>query len=217
MYATLCCVDPIVNALQGWVNARVPLVRSTSESTSPQSNISPSFRRHTGSPVPSSPVIHSFDIMGREFQPISPSRFVRGSPWSQQNICIMAPPPLPITAHMTLQGMQTDTIESQNPPEFNNSEIITNQGVQTDTMQHHNPPELNTETTTNGIDTHATEMGYDNRHQAMADQYMADDEMADLNMENQEMADLGMKLQDQEMEDQQGTHQCVVNLYFITE
>jgi hypothetical protein len=108
--------------------------------------------------------------------------------------------------------MQIDTIISQNPPEFNNSEMITDQGVQMDTMQPHNPPEFNTETTTNGIDTHTTEMGYDNEHQGMADQEMADQEMAD-----QEMADLGMELQDQEMEDQEGRHLCAVDLYFITE
>ena len=222
MYATLCCTDPIANLLQGWLDARVPLARSMSESTSPQSNISPSFRLHTGSPVPSgpvpsspgpsSPVIHSFDITDREFQPTSPSRFVRGSPASQQNIYIMAPPPLPITAHTTSQGMQTDTVQSQHPPEFNNSKMITDQGVQTDTMQPYNPPEFNTETTTNGIDTHTTEMGYDNKHQGMADQQMADQEMAD-----QEMADLGMELQDLEMEDQEGRHLCAVDLDFITE
>jgi hypothetical protein len=119
----------------------------------------------------------------------------------------MAPPLLPITAHTTSQGMQTDTIEFQNPPEFNNTGMITDQGVQTDTMQPHNPPEFNTETTTNGIDTHTTEMGYDNEHQGMADQEMAD----------QEMADLGMEVQDQEMEDQEGRHLCAVDLYFITE
>ena len=207
MYATLCCTDPIANVLQGWFDARVSLARSTSGSTSPQSNISPSFRLHTGSPVPSSPVpsspvIHSFDITDAEFQPTSPSRFVTGSPGSQQNVYIMAPPPLPITAHTTSQGMQTETIESQNPPEFNNSEMITDQGVQTDTMQPHNPPEFNTETTTNGIHTHTTEMGYDNEHQGMADQ---------------EMADLGIELPHQEMEDQEGRHLCAVDHYFITE
>jgi hypothetical protein len=90
--------------------------------------------------------------------------------------------------------------------------MITDQGVQTDTMQPHNPPEFNTETTTNGIDTHTTDMGYDNEHQGMADQEMADLEMADL-----EMADLGMELQDQEMEDQEGRHLCAVDLYFISE
>jgi hypothetical protein len=108
--------------------------------------------------------------------------------------------------------MQTDTIESQNPPEFNNSKMITDQGVQTDTMQPHNPPEFNSETNTNGIATHATEMGYDNGYHGKADQEMADNEMAD-----QEMANPGMELQDQAMEDQQGRHQCAVNLYFITE
>jgi hypothetical protein len=123
----------------------------------------------------------------------------------------MAPPLLPIIAHTTSQGMQMDTIESQNPPEFNNCEMITDQGVQTETMQPHNPPEFNTETPTNGIDTHATEMGYDNGQQWMADQKMADQDMAD-----QEMADLGMELQHQEMEDQEGRHQCAVNHYFIT-
>jgi len=217
MYATLCCTDPIATVHQGWLNARVPLSRSTSESTSPQSIISPSFRLHTGSPVPSSPVIHSFDITDHEFQPTSPSRFVRGSPGSQLNVYIMAPPPFPITAHTTSQGMQTDTIESQNPPEFNNSEMITDQGVQTDTIQPHNPPEFNTETTTNCIDTHTTELGYDNEHQGMADQGMTDQEMADQEMADQEMADLGMELQDQEMEDQDGRHLCAVDLYFITE
>jgi hypothetical protein len=118
--------------------------------------------------------------------------------------------------------MQTDTIESQNPPELNNSEMITDQGVQTDTRQPHNTPEFNTETTTNGIDTHTTEMGYDNEHQGMADQEMADQEMADQEMADQEMADqemadLGMELQDQEMEDQEGRHLCAIDLYFITE
>jgi hypothetical protein len=198
-----------------------------SESTSPQSNISPSSGLHTGSPVPSSPVIHSFDITDRAFQPTSPSRLVRGSPGSQPNVYIMAPPPLPITVHTTSQGMQTDTIESQKPPEFNNSEMITDQGVQTDTMQTHNPPEFHTEITTNGIDSHTTEIGYDNEHQGMAnqvmayqemadqemgdqemadkemaDQEMANQEMADQEMADQEMADLVMELQDHEMEDQ---------------
>jgi hypothetical protein len=97
--------------------------------------------------------------------------------------------------------MHTDTIESWTPPEFHNSEMITDQGVQTDTMQPHNPPEFNTETTTNGIDTHTTELGYDNEHQGIADQEMADQEMADQEMADQEMVDLGMELQDQEMED----------------
>ena len=174
MYATLCCTDPMANVLQGWLDARVPLARSTSESTSPQSNISPSFRLHTGSPVPSSPVIHSIDRTDGEFEPTSPSRFVRGSPGSQRNVYNMAPPLLPITAHTTSQGIPTDTIESQNPPEFNSSEMITDQGVQTETMQPHDPPEYNTETTTNGIDTHTTDIGYDNKHQGMADQEMAD-------------------------------------------
>jgi hypothetical protein len=108
--------------------------------------------------------------------------------------------------------MQTDTILSQNPPEFNNSQMITNQGVQTDTMQPHSPTEFNTETITNGIDTQKKEIGYDNEHQGMADQDVADQEMAD-----QEMADLGMELQDQQMEDQEGRHLCAVDLYFITE
>ena len=128
--------------------------------------------------------------------------------------------------------MQMDTIQSQNPPVFNISKMITNQGIQTYTMQPHNPPEFNTETTTNGIDTHSTEMGYDNEHQRMADQEMvdremADDEMADQEMADQgmadqemadqEMADLGMELQHQEMEDHKGRYLCAVDLYFITE
>ena len=98
-------------------------------------------------------------------------------------------------------------MESQNPPLFNNSKIITDQRVQMYTMQPHNPPEFNTETTPNGIDTHTTDMWYDNEHQGMADQEMAD----------QEMADLGMELQDQEMENQEGRYLCAINLYFITE
>jgi len=36
-------------------------------------------------------------------------------------------------------------------------------------------------------------------------------------MADQEMTDLGMELQDQEMEDHDGRHQCAVDLYFITE
>jgi hypothetical protein len=103
--------------------------------------------------------------------------------------------------------MQMDAIESQNPPEFNNSEMIADQGVQMETMQPHNPPEFNPETTTNGVATHTTEMGYDNEQQGMADQEMAD----------QEIADRGMELQDQEMEDQEGRHLCAVDLYFMTE
>jgi len=104
----------------------------------------------------------------------------------------MAPLPLPIMVHTASQGMQTDTIESQNPPEFNNCEMITDQRVQTDTMQPHNLPEFNTETTTNGINTNTTEMRYDNEHQGMAYQEMADQEMADQEMVDQEMADQEM-------------------------
>jgi hypothetical protein len=197
MYATVCCTDAIANVLQGWLDAKVPLARSPSESTSLQSNISTSFRLYTGSPVPSSPVpgssvlsspvlsspvpgssvpsspvpsspvpgssvIHSVDITDREFQPTSPSRFVRGSAGLQHDLYLMAPPLFPITVHTTSLAIETATIQSQNLPEFNNSEMITDQGVQTDTMQPHNPPKFNTETTTDGIDTHTTEMGYDN-------------------------------------------------------
>jgi len=91
--------------------------------------------------------------------------------------------------HSTSQVMQMNTIESPNPPEFNNTEMITDQGVQTDTMQPHNSLTLNTNTTPNGIDTHATEMGNNNGHQGMMDQEMADQDTAD-----QEMADLGIEL-----------------------
>jgi len=129
----------------------------------------------------------------------------------------MAPPLLPITVYSTLQGMQTDTIKSQNPREFNNSEMITNQGVQMATMQPHNPSKFNTETTTNVIDTHATEMWYDKAYQGMADQEMTDQKMADQDIADLEMADLGMELPDQEMENQEGRHQCAIDLYCFTE
>jgi hypothetical protein len=131
-----------------------------------------------------------------------------------------------------LQGIETDTIRSQNPPGFNISEMYTDQGVQVDTMQPNNPPEFNTETTTNAIDTHATEKGNENGYQVMADQdmadqgmedqemadqEMADQEMADQDTVDQEMANLGMELQDQETHHQEGRHQCAVDLYYITQ